>query len=273
MVMRRSRPRPAGRWRHRGSPAREPRREGGRSESSSASTRLRRRRDTRRRLSDGRRGGISTRGTDARMAMGIEQGPSPRFGDHATIWGRFHDLGDLGPRAARPTYAQRREPSAVALCQLNRWSATSAATPSGSSRPRRRRGSRRGRGGFPELAITGYPPEDLLLKPGFVADNLAALGEGGRRDRAGARPWWASSTPDSTCTTPPRSAQGEVRGVYHKQELPNYGVFDEQRYFAPGGARPSSSASAGCGWGVDLRRRLEPAGPHRQPRPPPAPSW
>ena len=42
-------------------------------------------------------------------------------------------------------------------------------------------------------------------------------------------------------------AFGKVHGIYHKQQLPNYGVFDEQRYFAPGGARPSSCRSAGCG--------------------------
>ena len=59
---------------------------------------------------------------------------------------------------------------------------------------------------FPELAITGYPPEDLVLKPGFVADNLAALGQGGGVHPAAASPWSATSPPTATSTTPPRCA-------------------------------------------------------------------
>src|SRR5271157_3687454 len=88
---------------------------------------------------------------------------------------------------------------------------------------------------FPELAITGYPPEDLLLKPGFVADNVAALSK------------VAAATEDCVAVVgfvdeqldlynaAAVCSRGEVRGIYHKQELPNYGVFDEQRYFASGG--------------------------------------
>jgi NAD+ synthase (glutamine-hydrolysing) len=87
---------------------------------------------------------------------------------------------------------------------------------------------------FPELAITGYPPEDLLLKPGFVADNLAALTKvAAATEECAAVVGFVDEQLDlynaaAVC------AAGEVRGVYHKQELPNYGVFDEQRYFAPG---------------------------------------
>ena len=87
---------------------------------------------------------------------------------------------------------------------------------------------------FPELAITGYPPEDLLLKPGFVADNLAALSKvATATGRCVAVVGFVDEQLDlynaaAVC------AAGEVRGTYHKQELPNYGVFDEQRYFAPG---------------------------------------
>src|SRR6202051_4784828 len=87
---------------------------------------------------------------------------------------------------------------------------------------------------LPELAITGYPPEDLLLKPGFVADNLAALSKvAAATERCVAVVGFVDERLDlynaaAVC------AAGEVRGVYHKQELPNYGVFDEQRYFAPG---------------------------------------
>ncbi|MCU1498806.1 MAG: synthase [Acidimicrobiales bacterium] len=87
---------------------------------------------------------------------------------------------------------------------------------------------------FPELAITGYPPEDLLLKPGFIAENLAVLEKVAAEARscvavvgfvdAGRDLWNAAAV----------CAHGEVRGVYRKRELPNYAVFDEARYFARG---------------------------------------
>jgi hypothetical protein len=58
---------------------------------------------------------------------------------------------------------------------------------------------------FPELATTGYPPEDLVLKPGFVADNLAALQKLAAHP-VGAPRWSGSSTPIATSTTPLRCA-------------------------------------------------------------------
>src|ERR1700694_3397662 len=87
---------------------------------------------------------------------------------------------------------------------------------------------------FPELAITGSPPEDLLLKPGFVADNRAALEKVAlRTGRCAAVIGFVDAERDlhnaaAVC------AFGRLQGVYHKQLLPNYGVFDEQRYFTPG---------------------------------------
>jgi NAD+ synthase (glutamine-hydrolysing) len=90
---------------------------------------------------------------------------------------------------------------------------------------------------FPELAITGYPPEDLLLKPGFVEDNLDALRRIARSTgRCAAVIGFADSGLDlynaaAVC------AEGRVQGVYHKRLLPNYAVFDEQRYFT-GGTEP-----------------------------------
>lgn len=87
---------------------------------------------------------------------------------------------------------------------------------------------------FPELAITGYPPEDLLLKPGFVADNRAALEKvASRTGRCAAVVGFVDAGPDlynaaAVC------AFGDVQGIYHKRLLPNYAVFDEQRYFVPG---------------------------------------
>lgn len=87
---------------------------------------------------------------------------------------------------------------------------------------------------FGELAITGYPPEDLLLKPGFVADNLAALGKvAAATGRCAAVVGFVDEAADLHNAAALCSG-GEVRGVHHKVHLPNYGVFDEQRYFAPG---------------------------------------
>lgn len=87
---------------------------------------------------------------------------------------------------------------------------------------------------FPELAITGYPPEDLLLKPGFVADNAAAMEKvASATGRCVAVVGFVDAATDlynaaAVC------AAGAMVGVHRKEILPNYAVFDEQRYFAPG---------------------------------------
>ncbi|TMC15730.1 MAG: NAD+ synthase [Chloroflexi bacterium] len=94
---------------------------------------------------------------------------------------------------------------------------------------------------FPELALTGYPPEDLLLKPGFVAANLRKL----------------QTLVKASCDFPGLTSvvgyvdrdhdiynaaaiihEGQLVGSYHKHFLPNYGVFDENRYFAAGRLAP-----------------------------------
>lgn len=87
---------------------------------------------------------------------------------------------------------------------------------------------------FPELSITGYPPEDLLLKPQFIEDNLKALKR------------IIPKTEGLTAVVGFVDRNGEVYNaaavihnkklveVYHKINLPNYGVFDEYRYFQPG---------------------------------------
>ena len=95
---------------------------------------------------------------------------------------------------------------------------------------------------FPELALTGYPPEDLLLRPGFIRAAARAARGARRRDRRHRRA--GRARPTSTATSTTRCfvlADGEVRGVYRKRFLPNYGVFDENRYFAPG-ARAAAAA-------------------------------
>src|SRR6185437_9680257 len=88
---------------------------------------------------------------------------------------------------------------------------------------------------LPELAVTGYPPEDLLLRPGFVQAARASL------DRI------AAETRDIVALVgvPLRDSElynacavcagGEITGWAKKWHLPNYGVFDEKRYFASGG--------------------------------------
>src|SRR5437588_672916 len=87
---------------------------------------------------------------------------------------------------------------------------------------------------FPELAVTGYPPEDLLLRPGFVRAAARALDEIARDTRGlVALVGFPHFDADlfNACAV---CADGEVTAVYRKRFLPNYGVFDEDRYFAPG---------------------------------------
>ncbi len=88
---------------------------------------------------------------------------------------------------------------------------------------------------FPELAVTGYPPEDLLLKPKFIEDNITAV-KGlalamkdvvaivGFVDKARGRVYNSAAV----------ISHGEIQGVYRKMRLPNYAVFDEKRYFNTG---------------------------------------
>lgn len=88
---------------------------------------------------------------------------------------------------------------------------------------------------FPELATTGYPPEDLLLKPDFVSGNLEALnqiasGAVGITAIVG----FVSTSGSSLGNSAAICRDGVVESVYTKQVLPNYGVFDEQRWFSPG---------------------------------------
>jgi NAD+ synthase (glutamine-hydrolysing) len=87
---------------------------------------------------------------------------------------------------------------------------------------------------FPELSITGYPPEDLVMKPGFVADNEAALGKLAARTRHCAAVVGFVDEDRDLFNAAAVCAEGEVLGTYRKRLLPNYAVFDEARYFTPG---------------------------------------
>src|SRR2546426_4002025 len=87
---------------------------------------------------------------------------------------------------------------------------------------------------FPELAVTGYPPEDLLLRPGFIRAAQRTLGEIAQAtDGIVALVGFPHFDTDlfNACAV---CAGGDVKAVYRKRFLPNYGVFDEDRYFAPG---------------------------------------
>jgi len=88
---------------------------------------------------------------------------------------------------------------------------------------------------FPELMITGYPPEDLLLKSSFVRDNLETLSSAASSiDGIAAIIGFVDRDSNGIYNAAAIVAGGEVRGIYRKHHLPNYGVFDEERYFEPG---------------------------------------
>jgi NAD+ synthase (glutamine-hydrolysing) len=87
---------------------------------------------------------------------------------------------------------------------------------------------------FPELAVTGYPPEDLLLKPQFIKDNLRTLGEIRRAVKGITAIVGFVDRQDFLYNAAAVMYNGQTSYVYHKILLPNYGVFDECRYFRPG---------------------------------------
>ena len=88
---------------------------------------------------------------------------------------------------------------------------------------------------FPELSITGYPPEDLVLKSGFVAENQQAM-----RDIVAATEscvavfGFVDGSTGMLANSAAIASNGTLHGTYNKQLLPNYSVFDEDRYFTPG---------------------------------------
>src|SRR5579884_94019 len=115
---------------------------------------------------------------------------------------------------------------------------------------------------FPELAITGYPPEDLLLKPGFVADNQAALAKVAAATNGCAAVVGFVDAGMDLYNAAAVCAFGQVQGVYHKQALPNYGVFDEKRYFVAGSGAQQLYLIGGVRVGVSIcEDAWDPAGP------------
>jgi NAD+ synthase (glutamine-hydrolysing) len=87
---------------------------------------------------------------------------------------------------------------------------------------------------FPELATTGYPPEDLLLRPGFLRAAAKTLDAVAAETKGIAALIGAPHLDRDLFNACAVCADGEVKAMYRKQFLPNYGVFDEDRYFQPG---------------------------------------
>lgn len=88
---------------------------------------------------------------------------------------------------------------------------------------------------FPELAITGYPPEDLLLKKGFIDANIRAINDlTSRIDAPVTIVGFVDASNRGLYNAAAVIYKRRIRGIYRKEFLPNYGVFDEKRYFIPG---------------------------------------
>src|SRR3954470_5928303 len=106
---------------------------------------------------------------------------------------------------------------------------------------------------FPELGITGYPPEDLVLRPEFVRDNLRALDDLARATAQGCAVLvgFVDRTEPGLHNAAALLSGGSVVARYHKVKLPNYGVFDEARTFVAGEAAcPVRLASSALGLSV-----------------------
>ncbi len=170
----------------------------------------------------------------------------------------------------------------LALCQIN---PTVGDLAGNAKLIREGIGAARGAGAelvlFPELALTGYPPEDLLLREHFLSDTGAQLEELAReaegivaivgfpeRGRVGLPinvrgPAPGSPRPVARVVYNAAAvlADGAVRSVYRKVHLPNYGVFDEQRYFKPGEESGAVVDVGGVTVGVTVCEDLWVAGP------------
>jgi len=91
---------------------------------------------------------------------------------------------------------------------------------------------------FPELTLTGYPPEDLLFKPAFIDANLRALADVTKQSKGLTAVLGYVDKRDDIFNAAAVLHDGAHAGTYHKQYLPNYGVFDENRYFQSGTESP-----------------------------------
>jgi len=109
---------------------------------------------------------------------------------------------------------------------------------------------------FPELAITGYPPEDLLLKQSFINDCIETLSHIAEQI-SDIVAIIGFVNREKTCLFNAAAVvnQKKIKAIYHKMLLPNYGVFDEMRYFTPGSESPVFRISIehkGCIFGISI---------------------
>ncbi|MBF0385694.1 MAG: NAD+ synthase [Candidatus Omnitrophica bacterium] len=106
---------------------------------------------------------------------------------------------------------------------------------------------------FPELAICGYPPEDLLYKNAFIEDNIRALKEiaSGFQGITLVVGFVDRDKDGNLYNAAGIIGEGRLKNIYRKQQLPNYGVFDEKRYFKPG-KQVSLIKNNGIFWAVNI---------------------
>lgn len=104
---------------------------------------------------------------------------------------------------------------------------------------------------FPELAVCGYPPEDLLFKPQFIAENLRCLAKIIEGTEGITAIVGFVDAREDIYNAAAIAYNGKLCGVYHKIYLPNYGVFDEDRYFRAGNECPVYIIH-GIGVGVNI---------------------
>ena len=114
---------------------------------------------------------------------------------------------------------------------------------------------------FPEMAVTGYPPEDLLLKPDFVYAARQTLLDLLPQTKGLVAVIGGIWVEDDLYNSALVVADGQLQAVYHKQLLPNYGVFDENRYFKVGQTNTVFRYGRGLFRGQYLRRPLVPGRP------------
>ena len=104
---------------------------------------------------------------------------------------------------------------------------------------------------FPELAVCGYPPEDLLFKPQFITENLRSLDKVAEASSGITVIIGFVDAKEDIYNAAAIIHDGKLVGVYHKIYLPNYGVFDENRYFRAGSECPVYIIG-GIGVGVNI---------------------
>jgi NAD+ synthase (glutamine-hydrolysing) len=113
---------------------------------------------------------------------------------------------------------------------------------------------------FPELALTGYPPEDLLLREHFLSDAAAALARLATQATGIVAVVGFPERAQAVYNAAAVLGEGRVQSIYRKVHLPNYGVFDEQRYFTAGHTGASIDV-AGCRVGLTVCEDLWLPGP------------